>query len=276
MEKFPGGFPRYGKTGGRRLRWRRARVLQKEAEGFAGGAEAGGGDNGVEGAERRAQAAADVEVGGGHDGFGGFQGRFGAEHAADAAAGAALGEALAEETGEGAGVGVVEVGGDEAGGIEPPRGAEAGEDEWNLRLLRGEEEVGLGIEGVDGVDENVAGMVGEQLGRGLGVEKEGAGDDVGGRVDVAQKAGADVGLGLAERRMEGEGMAVEIGGADFVEIDEDEVADGGAGEGFGGGGADGAEAGDDDAGAGEAGQGGGSEEEFEAGERRGHGRRIEN
>ena len=71
--------------------------------------------------------------------------------------------------------------------------------------------------------------------------------------------------------MEGEGMAVEVGGADFVEIDEDQMADGGAGEGFGGGGADGAEAGDDDAGAGQAGQSVGAEQELEAFEGRRHG-----
>ena len=65
-------------------------------------------------------------------------------------------------------------------------------------------------------------------------------------------------------------MAVEVGRADFVEIDEDQMADGGTGEGFGGGGADGAEAGDDDAGAGQARQGVGTEQEFEAGERRRH------
>ena len=72
--------------------------------------------------------------------------------------------------------------------------------------------------------------------------------------------------------MEGEGMAVEVGRAEFVEIDEDQMADGGTGEGFGGGGADGAEAGDDDAGAGQPGEGGGAEEEFEALEGGGHGR----
>ena len=66
-------------------------------------------------------------------------------------------------------------------------------------------------------------------------------------------------------------MAVEVGGAEFVEVHEDKAADGGAGEGFGGGGADGAEARDDDAGAGEAGQGGRAEEQLEAFERRGHG-----
>ena len=113
-------------------------------------------------------------------------------------------------------------------------------------------------------------MVDEQLGRRLGSEEGGNGNDVGVGVDVAQEAGGGFGLGLAEGGVEGEGMAVEIGRADFVEIDEDQVADGGAGEGFGGSGADGAEAGDDDAGAGQTREGGGAEQEFEAGEGRRH------
>ena len=109
-------------------------------------------------------------------------------------------------------------------------------------------------------------MVGKQLGRGLGVEKGGDRDDFGVGVDVAQEPGGGIDLGLAEGGVEGKGVAVEVGRADFVEIDEDQVADGGAGEGFGGGGADGAEAGDDDAGAGQARQGVGTEQEFEAGD----------
>ena len=70
--------------------------------------------------------------------------------------------------------------------------------------------------------------------------------------------------------MEGEGMAIEVGGADFVEVDQDEMSDGGAGEGFGGGGADGAKARDQDAGAGQAREGCGAEEGVQGGERGGH------
>ena len=169
-------------------------------------------------------------------------------------------------------MGIVEVDGHETRRVELAGGAEAGEDERHPGLLRGEEELGLGVEGIDGVDQDVAGMIGEQLGRSLGVEEDGAGDDFGVGVDVAQEAGGDVGLGLAEGGVEGKGMAVEVGRAELVEIDEGRVADGGAGEGFGGRSADGAEAGDDHAGAGQAGHGGGAEQEFEAGEGRCHGR----
>jgi hypothetical protein len=58
--------------------------LEEVAEGFAGGGEAGGGGDGVEGAHGGAEAAADVEVGGGFDGFGGGERGFGGEDAADA------------------------------------------------------------------------------------------------------------------------------------------------------------------------------------------------
>ena len=183
-----------------------------------------------------------------------------------------LAEALAQEPGEGAGVRVGQVGGGEPGRIQAPGGAEAGEDERHLGLLRGEQELRLGVERIDGVDQDVAGVVGEKLGCGPGVEEGGERDDFGRGVDVAQEAGGGFGLGLAEGGMEGEGVAVEVGGAELVEIDKDEPADGGAGEGFGGGGPDGAEAGADDAGAGQAGEGVRAEEEFEALEGGGHGR----
>jgi len=163
-----------------------------------------------------------------------------------------------------------EVGGDEAGWIDPPGGAQAGENERHLGLLGGQQQVGLGIERINGIDQDIARMFGEELGRGPGVEEEGEGGDVGVGVDIAQEAGGGGGLFFSEGGMEGEGMAIEVGGADFVEVDQDEMSDGGAGEGFGGGGADGAKARDQDAGAGQAREGCGAEEEFQAGERRGH------
>jgi hypothetical protein len=69
-----------------------------------------------------------------------------------------------------------------------------------------------------------------------------------------RKRAATSALGLPKGGVEGEGVAIDVGGAEFVEVDEGEMADGGAGEGFGGGGADGAKAGDDDAGVGERGR----------------------
>ena len=66
-------------------------------EDFAGGAEAGGGGDAMQAAHGGAEAAADVEVGGGVDGCGGGGGGLGGEDAADAGAGAAAVEELAVE-----------------------------------------------------------------------------------------------------------------------------------------------------------------------------------
>jgi hypothetical protein len=116
-------------------------------------------------------------------------------------------------------------------------------------------------------------VVGEELGRGFGIQEKREGGDVGVGVDVAEDAGGGIGLGFSDCGVEGEGMAVDVGGAEFVEINEDEMSDGGAGEGIGGGGAARRRRPrDDDAGGGETGDGLGTEEEFEAGEGRRHGR----
>ena len=244
--------------------------FEEVAEDFACGEEACGGGAGVQGAHGGAAAAAVEEIGGGIWGDGVFDGGLGGIYAADAGGGAAAGEALAEVAGEGAGVGVGEVGGGEAGGVELAGGAEAGEDVGDAGGLGGEEQFGFREQGVDGVDEDVAGVLGEEAGRGIGVDEEGKGGDGRAGVDVAQEAGGRFGLWQAEGGMEGERMAVEVGRADFVEVDQEQVANGGTGERFGGGGADGAHAGDDDAGACQPGDGGCAEQKLQAFEGRTH------
>ncbi len=57
----------------------RAWGLQEVGEGFAGGEEAGGGGDAVQAAHGGAEASADIEVGGGLDGFAGFERGLGAE-----------------------------------------------------------------------------------------------------------------------------------------------------------------------------------------------------
>jgi len=137
--------------------------------------------------------------------------------------------------------------------------------------LRGEEQLGLGQEGVDGIDEDITGVLGEEFRSGVGIEEEGERGDVGFGMDVVEDAGGGIGLRGSEGGVEGEGMAVEIGGAEFVEVHKGEMSDPGAGEGFGGGGTDGTEAGNDDMGFGQPGEGICAEEQFEAFEGRGHG-----
>ncbi len=227
----------------------------------------------MEGAHGGAEAAANVEVGGGLDGFGGIKGRFGGEDAADAGGAAAAAEALAQQAGERTGVGVGEVGGDKPGGVGFAGGAEAGEDVGDAGGARGEQEFGLGQERINGVDQYIAGVVGEKVGRGVGVEEEGEGGDLGVGVDVAEEAGGGIGFGFSDCGVEGKRVAVQIGGAEFVEVNENEVADGGAGEGFGGGGADGARPAMTTR-AWPAGEGVGAEKKFEAGEGRRHGEEI--
>jgi hypothetical protein len=62
------------------------------------------------------------------------------------------------------------------------------------------------------------------------------------RVDGLEALGRDLNLGLTERAGEGVELTVGVADADFVEIDQGELADSTAGEGFGGPGTDAAEA----------------------------------
>ena len=130
--------------------------------------------------------------------------------------------------------------------------------------LGGEEEFGFRKQGVDGVHKNVAGVRGEEIWGGVGIDEEGKGGDRRVGVDIAEKACGRFCLGAAEGGLERERMAVEVGKADFVEVDQNEAADGGPGKGFGGCRADGAQAGDDDAGAGETSDGIGAEQKTQA------------
>lgn len=218
----------------------------------------------MEGAHRGADAAAVEVVGGGRRRGRGIGRRRGGGlqgvDAADAGAYAAAAEALSEEVRKGADGGFEEVGFGQAEGIGLARGAHRGKDAGVISGLGGKEELGFGEERVYGVDENVGGVVGKEARGGGGVD-EAVGDfDADVRVDVAEETGGGGGLGLAEGGVVGEGMAVEVGGAQDVEVGQDQRADGAAGQGFGGGRADGAESGDEHARAAQAGDGRGAEE----------------
>ncbi len=246
------------------------------AEGFAGGEEPGGGGDGVEAAHWRAEASTNIEVSGGFDRLGGVERKFGAEDALDAAAGVASVQALAEKPGKGAGVGIEQIGHDKAGGVQFAGGAHAADDGGNLGGLCREEQLGLGEEGVDGIDEDIAGAVGEECWGGFGIEKERERGDGGLGIDVAEPTGSRIDFGQADGGVEGKGVAVEIGGPDFIEVHEGEVADTRPGQGFGGGGTDGTQAGDDDMGLLEAREGVLTEKELQACEGCRHGGSVSN
>ena len=110
----------------------------------------------------------------------------------------------------------------------------------------GADERRLAADGVNAVGEEVGGERGEEGFALAGVEEVGGDSDVQFRVDVAQAFGHHGGFRAAEGAVQGEELAVKVGGGDGVVIKQDEVADAGAGDGFGAVAANAAEAGDED------------------------------
>jgi len=115
-------------------------------------------------------------------------------------------------------------------GIGAASGSAAGDD-GDVVLTTGCEEVAFGADGVDGIDDGI-GRGGEEVCRRfLGVE-----DLLDGRfglgVDEVDPFGESGCLGSADGFGGGVDLAVGIGDAEVIEIDESEFSDTGAGEGF--------------------------------------------
>ena len=167
---------------------------------------------------------------------------FGADGDGGKSVGAAQGSADLMKQGVFAGEG--EVCGADAGGIPAPAGCAAGDGEDVAVVELGEQECLVrGV--VNGIDDGIEAWFEDAVG-GLGVEK--AWFDVDGclGMDGADALGHGIGFLSADLPVHGVELAVDVGEADFVEIDEGEVADAGAGESFDGPGADAANPDDGD------------------------------
>lgn len=137
-----------------------------------------------------------------------------------------------------------EVGCPDLGGIAASAGA-AGDDDGDVAIAAGGDEVAFMGGAVDGVDDEVGIGLENGVG-GFGGIENGVGENFAIGVDGADAMCEDVDFGFAEVGGEGGELAIDVGDADFVEIDEGKFAQAGSGEGFDGPGADAADADDAD------------------------------
>jgi hypothetical protein len=125
---------------------------------------------------------------------------------------------------------VSEIGDADAGRVPPATGT-ATSDDRDLPTVAFRDEQGLVTEGIDGVDDEVVSLIEDLCGGGF-VEKCGNHFDLSAGMDGARALGHRVGFlatDLAVHRVE---LAIDVGDADFVEIDERQVANAGSGERF--------------------------------------------
>lgn len=228
-------------------------------EDLGGGEEAEGGGDVGGGAESGVAADAGIE------GFRALVGNFaialgvdrlfGREDGRDAEgadAGFALGEAVVgaqvaphlEEHGVATRLG--EVGALDEGGVPATTGPATGHDR-DAALMTGGEEEAFGSHRIDGIDDRVKWLGEECVGIFLGEERL-AWVDPGIGVDGVDALRHDIDLGATNGVVQGVDLAVDVGDAEVVEIEEGEGADAAAGEGFGGPGPHAADADDGDAG----------------------------
>ncbi len=118
-----------------------------------------------------------------------------------------------------------------------------GRDEGNAALQAAADQVGFGIDAVDGVNEKIV-CPGQQPVGGVVMVEFPQRPDVDIGIDVPQPPGGHVDLGPADGAGKGEELPVDVGGSDQVEVHQGQGADAAAGQGLGGKGADGAEADD--------------------------------
>jgi hypothetical protein len=143
-----------------------------------------------------------------------------------------LAQQLAHVAGEGIEAGLAQVAAAHQGRVEAGRGAH-GRDHRQAQAQAGGQEVQLGLDVVDGVDDQV-GLGGEQALGGRGGVELGAGVDRRVGIDEAQPLGHDRDLALAQGPLHGVQLAVRVGHADAIEVDQDDATDAGADQGLGG------------------------------------------
>ena len=100
-----------------------------------------------------------------------------------------------------------------------------GGDDGQPALPRQGDEVDLGGEGVDGIDDEVIAMAVEELDHVLILEEVLDDLQLDLRVDVPEALGEHAGLRLADAAMRGDELAVDIGGLYRVGIDDGEATD---------------------------------------------------
>lgn len=154
--------------------------------------------------------------------------------------------------------GSVEIGKFDAGWVESSGGAEGGDD-GDFSFAASCEKLAFVSDEVDGIDDAVEGR-GEELVDRFRITADGAGFDFSGWVDVADAGGHHFGFCKADGRVEGGELAVDVGEADLIEVDQFEMADAASGERFGSKTSDAAEAYDEDVGGLESFEGGGADQ----------------
>ena len=145
---------------------------------------------------------------------------------------APVSQLLAKDPGQVAALGLGDVGDDKGGGVQLVSGAQGGDD-GDAPGMGSLDEVQLTAHQVDGVH-NVVVTYSEKFlpGRGLVTEAEGVKRAV--RVDGRRPCRGRVRLGLADGVYGGQKLAVQVGGADHVLVNEGELAHPGPCQGLGG------------------------------------------
>ena len=140
-------------------------------------------------------------------------------------------ELATEGCGKGATFDLPEFGDGDFGGVHLEGGSHGGE-EGGIGLSGTKDEVGFVFEGVDGIDDVVVGGEVEGVG-GLGTVDGLDGSDLSGGVDVEEALFENIDFNFADGGGGCHELAVDIGGADTVGIDDGEVLDAGTDEALG-------------------------------------------